>query len=67
LKAFSRLIQEIVERNDCVMEWMAVGAIHSEYLCPAGSILHIGDVVLGELLSQVQPNHLKLSWIAHVS
>lgn len=67
MKAFSRLIQEIVERNDCVMEWMAVGPIDTEYLRPASSILHVGDVVLGELLSQVQPNHLKLSWIAHVS
>jgi hypothetical protein len=61
LKAFSRLIEEKVEPNDCVMEWMTVGPIDTEDLRPASSILHIGDEVPGELLSQVQANHLKLS------
>jgi len=44
-----------------------VGPIDTEDLRSTSSILNVGDVVLGELLSQVQPNHLKLSWIAHVS
>jgi hypothetical protein len=61
LKAFSRLIKEKVEPNDCVMEWMTMGPIDTEDLRPTGSILNVGDVVLGELLSQVQANHLKLS------
>ena len=61
MKAFSRLIEEEVEPNDCVMEWMTVGPIDTEDLRAARSILHIGDVVPGELLLQVQANHLKLS------
>jgi hypothetical protein len=60
LKAFSRLIEEKVEPNDCVMKWMTLGPIDTKDLRPTGSILNIGDVVFRKLLSQVQANHLKL-------
>jgi len=61
LEAFSRLIEEKVEPNDCVMEWMTLGPIDTKDLRPAGTLLNIADVVVGELLPQVQANHLKLS------
>ena len=61
MKAFSRLIEEKVKPNDCVMEWMTVGPIDTEDLRAASSILHIDDVVSGELLLQIQANHIKLS------
>jgi hypothetical protein len=53
LKTFSRLIEEKVEPNDGIMEWMTLGPIDTEYLRAMGSVLNIGDVVLRELLTQV--------------
>ena len=60
MKAFGRLIEEKVEPDDSVMEWMTVRPINTENLCPTGSVLEISDVVVGKLLAQVEANHVKL-------
>ena len=61
MKTFSRLIEEKVEPNDGIMEWMTLGPIDTEYLRAMGSLLNIGDVVLRELLTQVEPDDIELS------
>jgi len=34
--------------------------IDTEDLCATGSFLEIGDVMLGKLLAQVEPDHVEL-------
>jgi hypothetical protein len=67
LKAFGRLIEEKVEPDDSVMEGMTVRPIDAEDLRATGSFLEIGDVVFGKLLAQVETDHVKFGYIAHVS
>ena len=51
MKAFGRLIEEKVEPDDSVMEWMTVRPIDTKNLRPTGSVLEIGDMVVGKLLA----------------
>ena len=66
MEVFNRLIVEKVESDDSVMEGMAVRPIDTKDLSATGSFLEIGDVVLGKLLAQVEADHVKLGYIAHV-
>jgi hypothetical protein len=67
LKAFGGLIEEKVEPEDSVMEGVTVRPIDTEDLRATGSFLEIDDVVFGKLLAQVEADHVKFGYIAHVS
>jgi hypothetical protein len=60
------LIEEKVESENSVMEGMTMGPVNTEDLGTAGSFLEIDDVVFGKLLAQVEADHVKLRYIAHV-
>ena len=60
MKAFGGLIEEKVKPDDSVMEGVTVRPIDTEDLCPTGSFLEIGDVMLGKLLAQVEADHVEL-------
>ena len=66
MKAFGSLIEEKVEPDDSVMEGVTMRPIDTEDLRATGSFLEIGDVVFRELLAQVEADHVKLGYIAHV-
>ena len=66
MKVIRRLIVEEVESDDSVVEWMTLRSVDPEDLRATGSFLEIGDVVFGKLLAQVEADHIKLGYIAHV-
>lgn len=66
MEVFGRLIVEKVEDNDSVVEWMTVRPIDPEDLRATGSFLEIRDVVFGKLLAQVEADHIKFGYVAHV-
>ena len=66
LKVFCGLIEEKVEPDDSVMEGVTMRPIDTEDLCATGSFREIGDVVFGKLLAQVEADHVKFGYIAHV-
>ncbi|MBK5281739.1 MAG: hypothetical protein JJE16_06605 [Nitrospiraceae bacterium] len=51
MKVFGCLIEEKVERDDSVMEGVAMRPIDTEDLGTTGSFLEICDVVFGKLLA----------------
>jgi hypothetical protein len=60
LQAFSGLVEEKIQPKDSVMEGVAMRPIDTEDVRAAGAFLEVGDVVLGELLAQVEADHIKL-------
>jgi len=66
LEVSVRLIAEKIQPDDSVMEGVTVRPIDTEDLCATGSFREIGDVVFGKLLAQVEADHVKLGYIAHV-
>ena len=65
MQAFGSLIEEKVEPQDCVMQWVPLWRIDTKDLCAAGAFLKVGDVMLGKLVAQVETDHGKLGCIAH--
>lgn len=66
MQAFYSLVEEKVQPDDSVMEGMAMRPIDPEDMGAAGAFFEIGEVVFGELLAQVNADHLKFCEIAHV-
>ena len=66
MQAFGRLIEEKVESEDSVMEGVTMRPIDTEDLRATGSFLEIGNEVFGKLLAQIEADHVKLGYIAHV-
>jgi hypothetical protein len=60
LQAFDSLAEEKVESEDSVMEGVAMRPIDTEDMRAAGAFLEIGDVVLGELLAEIEADHIKI-------
>ena len=67
MQAFGSLVEEKVQSDDGVMQGVATRPIDTEDMRAIGAFLKIGDVVLRELLSQVEADHIKLREIAHLS